>query len=283
MKKSIALILALALSLSVVSALAETALTPIRIAASANPHEILLNFVKEDLAQDGYDLQITWVDGYVLQNPATSADEYDANFFQHRPYLNAYNATAGASEQLAAVIPVHYEPFGIYAGTKTDLNDLEDGDAIAVPNDPSNETRALLLLQEAGVIALPEDANVDSGLTKLDVIVKDKKIEIIEVDAERLPATLADVAFAVINGNYAIPAGLYPTRDAIYLESSEGEAAQLYTNYVVVKVGNEDAPFVEALRKALHSDKVKQFLLENDDFKGGVVPNFEGDPAADPQ
>ena len=275
MKKFIAVILFLVLSLGVVSALAE--LTPVRVAASANPHEILLNFVKEDMAAEGFDLQVTWVDGYVLQNPATSAGEYDANFFQHRPYLNNYNASVGADEQLVAAIPVHYEPFGVYPGTKKDLSQLEDGDSIAVPNDPSNETRALLLLQEAGLITLPEGANVDSGLTKLDVTLKDKKIEIVEVDAERLPAVLADVAFAVINGNYAIPAGLYPTRDAIYLESSEGEAARLYTNYVVVKAGNEEAPFVKALAKVLHSDKVKQYLLENEDFKGGVVPNFDGD------
>jgi D-methionine transport system substrate-binding protein len=275
MKKFIAVILSLVLSLGVVSALAQ--LTPVRVAASANPHEILLNFVKEDMAAEGFDLQVTWVDGYVLQNPATSAGEYDANFFQHRPYLNNYNASVGADEQLVAAIPVHYEPFGVYPGTKKDLSQLEDGDSIAVPNDPSNETRALLLLQEAGLITLPEGANVDSGLTKLDVTLKDKKIEIVEVDAERLPAVLADVAFAVINGNYAIPAGLYPTRDAIYLESSEGEAARLYTNYVVVKAGNEEAPFVKALAKVLHSDKVKQYLLENEDFKGGVVPNFEGD------
>ncbi|MDD2562412.1 MAG: MetQ/NlpA family ABC transporter substrate-binding protein, partial [Eubacteriales bacterium] len=198
MKKSLALVLVLALSLSSVSVLAETALTPIRVAASANPHEILLNFVKDDLAQAGFDLQVTWIDGYVLQNPATSAGEYDANFFQHRPYLNDYNATVNEEEKLAAVIPVHYEPFGVYPGTKSNLSDIADGDAIAVPNDPSNETRALLLLQEAGLINLPEGANVDSGLTKLDVTAKDKKIEIIEVDAERLPATLADVAFAVI-------------------------------------------------------------------------------------
>ena len=275
MKKLVALVLALVLSIGVVSALAE--LTPVRVAASANPHEILLNFVKEDLAKEGFDLQVTWVDGYVLQNHATSAGEYDANFFQHRPYLNAYNASVGADEQLVAAIPVHYEPFGIYPGTKKALSELAEGDSIAVPNDPSNETRALLLLQEAGLITLPEDANVDSGLTKLDVVQNEKKLDIVEVDAERLPAVLADVAFAVINGNYAIPAGLYPTRDAIYLESSEGEAARLYTNYVVVKAGNEEAPFVKALAKVLHSDKVKQFLLENEDFKGGVVPNFEGD------
>lgn len=280
MKKLIALVLTLSLALSLTAALAEKALTPVRVAASANPHEIILNYVKEDLAKEGFDLQVTWVDGYVLQNPATSAGEYEANFFQHRPYLNQYNDSVGAKEKLVAAIPVHYEPFGIYPGTKKDLSEIADGDSIAVPNDPSNETRALLLLQEAGLITLPEGANVDSGLSKLDVTVKDKKIEIIEVDAERLPATLADVAFAVINGNYAIPAGLYPTRDAVYLESSEGEAARLYTNYVVVRVEDISAPFVKALEKALHSDKVKQFLLENEDFKGGVVPNFEGDGVA---
>lgn len=277
MKKLI--VLTLALCLFAFSALAE--LTPVRVAASANPHEIILNFIKDDLAEEGFDLQVTWVDGYVLQNPATSAGEYDANFFQHLPYLEEYNAVVSDEEKLAAVIPVHYEPFGIYAGTKKALSEIEDGDSIAVPNDPSNETRALLLLQEAGLIALPEGAGVGSKLSKLDVQVKDKKIDIVEVDAERLTALLEDVAFAVINGNFAIPAGLYPTRDALYLESSEGEAGRLYTNYVVVKAGNEDAPFVKALEKALHSDKVKQFLLENEEFKGGVVPNFEGSGAAE--
>jgi len=277
MKKLFVILLILVLTLGSLATFAEEQV--IRIAASANPHEILLNFVKDDLKALGYDLQVTWVDGYVLQNPATSAGEYEANFFQHRPYLNNYNETVDEAGKLVAVIPVHYEPFGIYAGTKKSLDELVDGDSIAVPNDPSNETRALLLLQDAGLIVLPEGTDGNSTVTKLDVKPGKVKIEIVEVDAERLPATLEDVAFAVINGNYAIPAGLYPTRDAVLLESTESEAAVTYTNYVVVRADNADAPFVEALRQVLHSDKVRDFLLTNEEFKGGVVPNFEAAPA----
>ena len=277
MKKLFVILLILVLTLGSLATFAEEQV--IRIAASANPHEILLNFVKDDLKALGYDLQVTWVDGYVLQNPATSAGEYEANFFQHRPYLNNFNETVDEAGKLVAVIPVHYEPFGIYAGTKKSLDELVDGDSIAVPNDPSNETRALLLLQDAGLIVLPEGTDGNSTVTKLDVKPGKVKIEIVEVDAERLPATLEDVAFAVINGNYAIPAGLYPTRDAVLLESTESEAAVTYTNYVVVRADNADAPFVEALRQVLHSDKVRDFLLTNEEFKGGVVPNFEAAPA----
>lgn len=277
MKKVFVLLLASILILGILGAGAETQV--IRVAASANPHEILLNFVKDDLKELGYDLQVTWIDGYVLQNPATSAGEYEANFFQHRPYLNQYNETVDEAGKLVAVIPVHYEPFGIYAGTKKSLDELVDGDSIAVPNDPSNETRALLLLQDAGLIQLPEGTDGNSTVSKLDVKPGTVNLEIVEVDAERLPATLEDVAFAVINGNYAIPAGLYPTRDAVKLESTESEAAITYTNYVVVRADNADAPFVEALRQVLHSDKVRDFLLSNEEFKGGVVPNFESAPA----
>lgn len=277
MKKLFAILSVLVLFLGSLTVLAENQV--IRVAASANPHEIILNFVKDDLKALGYDLQVTWVDGYVLQNPATSAGEYEANFFQHRPYLNDYNESVDDAGKLVAVIPVHYEPFGIYAGTKKSLDELVDGDSIAVPNDPSNETRALLLLQDAGLIVLPEGTDGNSKVTKLDVKPGKVNLEIVEVDAERLAATLEDVAFAVINGNFAIPAGLYPTRDAVLLESNESEAAVTYTNYVVVRADNVDALFVKALEQALHSDKVRDFLLTNEEFKGGVVPNFESAPA----
>lgn len=273
MKKVFTLLLTLVLTLGVLSVTAENKV--IRIAASANPHEIILNFVKDDLAALGYDLQVTWVDGYVLQNPATSAGEYEANFFQHQPYLNDYNNSVSEKDQLVAVIPVHYEPFGIYPGTKKSFEELEDGDIIAVPNDPANETRALLLLQAAGLITLPEGTNGNSIVTKLDVSFADKKLEILEVDAERLPASLEDAAFAVINGNFAILAGFYPVRDAVQLEASDSDAATTYTNYVVVRAADADADFVKALEQVLHSDKVKEYLLNNEEFKGGVVPNFE--------
>ncbi|NLX83551.1 MAG: metal ABC transporter substrate-binding protein [Clostridiales bacterium] len=273
MKKLLSFLVVLILTLGLFTATAENKV--IRVAASANPHEILLNYIKDDLKELGFDLEVTWIDGYVLQNPATSAGEYDANFFQHRPYLNKYNKSVTEADQLVAVIPVHYEPFGIYPGTKTSLDELVDGDSIAVPNDPSNETRALLLLQEAGLITLPEGTNMDSTVTKLDVKPGSVNLEIIEMDAERLPATLQDVAFAVINGNYAILADLYPTRDAVKLESGESEATINYTNYVVVRAKDADADFVQALKQVLHTDKVRDYLLTNEDFKGGVVPNFE--------
>ena len=167
MKKVFVLALVSILALGIFSAGAETQV--IRVAASANPHEILLNFVKDDLKELGYDLEVTWIDGYVLQNPATSASEYEANFFQHRPYLNQYNETVDEAGKLVAVIPVHYEPFGIYAGTKKSLDELVDGDSIAVPNDPSNETRALLLLQDAGLIVLPEGTDGNGSVTKRDL------------------------------------------------------------------------------------------------------------------
>lgn len=277
MKKSIALLLVLVLSLGLLGAVAEESKV-IRVAASANPHEIILNYVKDDLAALGFDLQVTWVDGYVLQNPATAEGDFEANFFQHRPYLEKYNESASEENQLVAVIPVHYEPFGIYPGTKKALEDLEDGDIIAVPNDPANETRALLLLQDAGILTLPEGTDGNSIVTKLDVVSSTKKIEILEVDAERLPASLEDAAFAVINGNFAILAGFYPTKDAVKLESADSEAAVTYTNYVVVRAADAEADFVKALETVLHSEKVKEYLLNNEDFKGGVVPNFEKAP-----
>ena len=273
MKKTIVLVLVLALALGILPASAQNQV--VRVAASANPHEIILNFVKEDLAALGYDLEVTWVDGYVLQNPATSAKEFDANYFQHRPYLDKYNASVEAGDQLVAAIPVHYEPFGVYPGTKKSLDELADGDSIAVPNDPSNETRALLLLQSAGLITLPEGTNSGSTVTKLDVVFSAKQFEIVEVDAERLPGILEDVSFAVINGNYAIAAGFFPLKDALYLEDSASDAAQTYTNYVVVRAEDAEAPFVKALAQVLHTEKVRDFLLNGEEFKGGVVPNFE--------
>jgi D-methionine transport system substrate-binding protein len=275
MKKLFSIILALVLAIGILNAFAEN--KTIRILAQTNPHEIILNFVKEDLKALGFDLEVTWMDGWVLQNPATSAGEYEANFFQHRPYLNDYNNTVDADGQLVAAIPVHYEPFGLYPGTKKSLDELSDGDSIAVPNDPSNETRALLLLQDAGLIKLPEGTNSDSTVTKLDITESSKKIEIVEVDSERLPAILEDVAFAVINGNYAITAGFFPNKDALVLESAESAAAKIYTNYVVVRAADAEAPFVKALVQVLHTDKVRDFLLTNEEFKGGVVPNFEFD------
>ena len=273
MKKLIALALVLVLSLTLASALAEN--KKIVIGATPSPHVIILEQIVEDLKALGYDLEIQTFTEYPIHNPATAAKELDANYFQHLPYLNAYNAAVPEAEQLAAVIPVHYEPYGLYAGTKASLDDLADGDSIAITNDPSNETRALLLLQDAGLITLPEGTNADSTLTVLDIVSNPKNLDIKELNAELIPSALGDVAFAVINGNFAIGAGLSPVKDALFLEPADGEADVTYTNYVVVRTEDADADFVAALRKVLYTQKVKDFILNYEDFKGGVIPTFE--------
>ncbi len=273
MKKLIALALVLVLSLTLASALAEN--KKIVIGATPSPHVIILEQIVEDLKALGYDLEIQTFTEYPIPNPATAAKELDANYFQHLPYLNAYNTAVPKSEQLVAVIPVHYEPYGLYAGTKASLDELAAGDSIAITNDPSNETRALLLLQDAGLITLPEGTNADSTLTVLDIVSNPKNLNIIELNAELIPSTLGDVAFAVINGNYAISAGLSPAEDALFLEPADGEAGITYTNYIVVRVEDAEADFVQALRKVLYTQKVKDFILSYEDFKGGVIPTFE--------
>ncbi len=273
MKKLIALALVLVLSLSALSALADN--KKIVIGATPSPHVIILEQIVDELKGLGYDLEIQTFTEYPIPNPATAAGELDANYFQHLPYLNAYNANVPEAEQLVAVIPVHYEPYGLYAGTKASLDDIADGDSIAVTNDPSNETRALLLLQDAGLIKLPEDANADSTLNVLDIVENPKNLNIVELNAELIPSALGDVAFAVINGNFAIGAGLSPAKDALFLEPAEGEVGVIYTNYVVVRTADADADFVQALRQALYTQKIKDFILNYEDFSGGVIPTFE--------
>ena len=271
MKKLVAFLLVLVLALGATSALANT---KIIIGATPSPHAEVLELIKEDLAALGFDLEIQVFTEYPIPNPATASGELDANYFQHMPYLNAYNAEAAEADQLIAAIPVHYEPYGIYAGTKSSLEDIAEGDSIAVTNDPSNETRALLLLQEAGLITLPEGSNADSGLTALDIVENKLKLEIVEMNAELLPATLGDVTFAVINGNFAINAGLKPGEDALLLEDAQGESGKLYTNYVVIHPKNETADWVEALRSVLQSDKIRDFMNTNEAYAKGVIPVF---------
>ena len=273
MKKLIALALVLGLTLSAASVLAEN--KKVVIGATPSPHVLVLEQVAEDLKALGFDLEILTFTDYVLPNPATASGELDANYFQHLPFLNEYNKNAAADAQLVAAIPVHYEPYGLYAGTKTALDELTEGDKIAVTNDPSNETRALLLLQSAGLIKLADDVGPDSSVTALDIKENPKNLEIVELNAELIPASLGDVAFAVINGNFAIGAGLSPAEDALFLEPAEGDAGKTYTNYVVVKAGDENADYVEALKKVLYSQKVKDYILTNPDFAGGVIPVFE--------
>ena len=272
MKKLFALTLALILTLSFTGALAEN--QKIVIGATPSPHAEILEFIKDDLAALGYDLEIKVFTEYPLPNPALASGELDANYFQHQPYLNAYNETVPEDEQLVAAIGVHYEPYAIYSNKITDLADLPDGAIVSVTNDPSNEARALLLLESAGLITLGEDVTPYDALTKEDIVENPKNLEIREIDANQLPSTLDDVDISVINGNFALDAGLSPAEDAIFIEPADGEAASIYANYVVVRPGDVESDWLKALEQCLCSEKVADYMLENEAFKGGVIPFF---------
>ncbi|MDO4389292.1 MAG: MetQ/NlpA family ABC transporter substrate-binding protein [Eubacteriales bacterium] len=262
MKKLAAFALVLVLVLSG-SALAET----IRVGASITPHAEILNVVKPILAEQGYDLEVVEYTDYVLPNTATESGELDANYFQHQPYLDDFNAQNGT--HLVSVAAIHYEPFAIYAGKSDSLENVADGATIAVPNDGTNEARALLLLEAQGLIKLREDAGFTA--TKLDIEENPKNLDIVEMEAAQLPRVLPDVDFAVINGNYAIQGGL-KVADALASESVESESAQTYANVLVVKEGNENNPAILALVDALKTEEVRKFI--EDTYEGAVVPMF---------
>ena len=262
MKKLAAFALVLVLVFSG-SALAET----IRVGASITPHAEILNVVKPILAEQGYDLEVVEYTDYVLPNTATESGELDANYFQHQPYLDDFNAQNGT--HLVSVAAIHYEPFAIYAGKSDSLENIADGATIAVPNDGTNEARALLLLEAQGLIKLREDAGFTD--TKLDIEENPKNLDIVEMEAAQLPRVLPDVDFAVINGNYAIQGGL-KVADALASESVESESAQTYANVLVVKEGNENNPAILALVDALKTEEVRKFI--EDTYEGAVVPMF---------
>jgi len=240
----------------------------ITVAASPSPHAEILAVAKDVLAADGYELQITEFTDYVQPNLVVENDEIDANYFQHQPYLTDFNAERDT--HLVAVTAVHYEPFGIYSKNHASLDEIADGAVVAVPNDVTNEARALQLLQAQGIITLKEDAGLNA--TKLDIVENPYNIELQEVEAAALPSTLDGADFAVINGNYAIPAGLNVAKDALACEDAASEAAQTFANVLVVKEGNEESAKVQALVKALTSDEVKAYI--NDTYEGAVVPIF---------
>ena len=269
MKKLVAVLLALILSLSAVSALAET----LSIIATPNPHAEILELVREDLAALGYELNLEISDNYVVENPSTAAGDTDANFFQHIPYLAGYNDSVEEDKKLVAVVFTHFEPMGIYPGQKSSLDELTDGDTIIVPNDPVNMTRAFILLADAGLIELPEGTTLDSEVTKYDII-NPKGLEIQEVNAELASTLKAGAAFAVINGNYASDNGLIPGRDAVYFEQPGSQAAEAYVNVFVVKPENVEADFVKALEKVIYTQKVYDLIVES-----GFAPVFEVEEA----
>ena len=239
----------------------------LKVGATPAPHAEILEVAKKILAEQNIDLQIVEFDDYIIPNTAVEEGELDANYFQHLPYLENFNAEHNT--HLVSVGAIHYEPFGIYAGKTASLADLADGAKIAVPNDGTNEARALLLLEQEGLIKLKENAGLNA--TKESIVENPHNYEIVELEAKLLTETLQDVDLAVINGNYAIGAGL-KVADALAVESAEGLGASTFANIVAVKEGNEDNAAVKALVAALQSDTVKQFI--EDTYAGAVVAVF---------
>ena len=243
----------------------------IKVGATSTPHGEILEFVKDKLAEQGYDLQITIYDDYVLPNKAVADGELDANYFQHTPYLNSFNASNGTD--IVSVASIHYEPFGLYANGVASVADIPEGASIVIPADDSNETRALLLLAQEGLITLPEGANALDGVNTLD-IVDDHGYNITTVQADTVAAQFAnggDGSLAVINGNYALAAGL-KIEEAIATEDASGDAAQTYANIIAVNRGNENSAKIQALVDVLETEDVKNFIAEN--YNGAVVAIF---------
>ena len=271
MKRVLASIAAATLTLAL--AVPAAAEGTIKIAASPTPHAEILEAAKSILADEGWDLEVTEFEDYVQPNLVVESGDFDANYFQHVPYLESFNEEKGT--HLVDAGDIHYEPFGIYPGTKSSLDELEDGDTIAVPNDTTNEARALLLLQDNGVLTLKEGAGLTATVNDIESTTKDIKIQ--ELEAAQVPRVLGEVAFAVINGNYAVEAGLSVADDAIAYEASDSEAAKTYVNIIAVKEGNEDNEGIVALVDALKSDEIKDFI--NETYNGAVIPYESSDDA----
>ena len=241
------------------------------VGATSTPHGEILEQVRDDLAAAGYDLEVVIFDDYVLPNTSLNEGSLDANYFQHTPYLNSFNEANGTD--LVAAASIHYEPFGLYGNGVESVAETPDGATIIIPADDSNETRALLLLEQEGLITLPEGANAADGVTTLD-IVDNKGYNIITVQADTVAAQFGNSdegSLAVINGNYALAAGL-SISDAIASEDASGDAAQTYANIVAVRSGDENSPKTTALVNTLKTDKVKQYI--EDTYNGAVVAIF---------
>lgn len=239
----------------------------LKIGASVTPHAEILKVAKEILAEEGITLEIVEYNDYVIPNTAAESGELLANYFQHQPYLTDFNAENNT--HLVSVAAIHYEPFGIYPGKTKSLEDLADGATIAIPNDGTNEARALYLLEAQGLIELKE--GVGFTATVLDIASNPKNLVIKEIEAAQIARSLEDVDLGIINGNYAIQAGL-KVSTTLAVEDKDSEAAQTYANIVVVKEGNESNEAIQALVKALKSDKVKNYI--NETYEGAVIPIF---------
>ena len=236
------------------------------VGASPSPHAQILEAVSEQLAQKGYQLEIKEFTDYIMPNTALEDGELDANFFQHQPYLTDFNEKNGT--KLVSAAAIHFEPLGIYGGKTADLADLPEGAQIAVPNDTTNEARALWLLQAQGIIEVDEQAGLEA--TKQDITSNPKNVEIVEMEAAQLPRVLADVDFAVINGNYAVAAEI--ADQVLVTEDKDSEAAKQYANIVAVREGDENREDIKALVEALQSDEVKAYIEKT--FGSTVIPVF---------
>lgn len=238
----------------------------ITIAASSTPHAEILEEAQKILAEQGWTLKVTVFDDYVQPNLVVESGEFDANYFQHIPYLDSFNEEQGT--HLVNAGGIHYEPFGIYPGTKTDLSTLESGDVIAVPNDTTNEARALLLLQDNGIITLKDGVGLEATVT--DIAENPNNITIQELEAAQVSRVKDEVAFVVLNGNYALEAGFSVGKDSVAYEKSDSEAAKTYVNVIAVKEGNENNEGIKALVEVLKSDEIKTFI--NEKYDGAVIP-----------
>ena len=241
--------------------------TVLKVGATPAPHAEILEVVKDLLAQQGITLEIVEFNDYIQPNLAVEDGSLDANYFQHITYMNDFNEQYGT--HLVSAAEVHYEPMALYAGKVTSLDELPDGALIGVPNDATNEARALLVLQQEGLITLDENAGITATIN--DIVDNPKNLEFSEMEAAQLPLRLADLDMAVINGNYAIDAGL-SMADALAIESADGDAATAYVNVLAVKEGRESDPAIQALAEALCSQEVKDFIDEN--YAGAVVAVF---------
>ena len=237
----------------------------ITVAASATPHAEILEEAKSLLKEKGYELEVKIFDDYVQPNNVVESGEFDANYFQHVPYLEQFNKEKGT--HLAVAGKIHYEPFGIYPGTKKDLKDIAKGDKIAVPNDTTNEARALLLLQDNGIIKLKDGAGIDATVN--DIAENPYNIEIVELEAAQVPRVVNETAFVVLNGNYALEADYTVKKDALAYEKSDSEAAKTYVNVIAVKEGNENSDKIKALVDVLKSDSINKFIDEK--YNGAVI------------
>lgn len=242
----------------------------ITVAASATPHAEILEEAKTLLKDKGYELEVKVFDDYVQPNNVVESGEFDANYFQHVPYLEQFNEEKGT--HLVVAGKIHYEPFGIYPGTKKDLKDIAKGDKIAVPNDTTNEARALLLLQDNGIIKLKDGAGIKATVN--DIEENPNNIEIVELEAAQVPRVVNEVAYVVLNGNYALEANYTVKKDALAYEKSDSEAAKTYVNVIAVKEGNENSEKIKALVDVLKSDSIKKFIAEKYD---GAVIVYDGE------